>query len=88
MNKSFDTTLKVKNSTRDRLKKLGTCGDSYNSVLVRLLDKAEAEPYIERKIMHEKDIHEYNCPECHEEIQETSQIRCSYCKVLFNWEEK
>jgi len=86
MKKWFETTLKVKNTTRDRLKKLGTCGDTMDSVIVMLLDKAE--PYIERKIMHETDIHEYNCPECHEEIQETSQIRCSNCKVLFEWEEK
>jgi len=40
MKKWFETTLKVKNTTRDRLKKLGTCGDTMDSVIVMLLDKA------------------------------------------------
>jgi|TARA_R110000824_G_scaffold198264_1_gene382242 hypothetical protein len=38
----YSTTIKVNNKTRDRLKKLGTCGDTMDSVVVMLLDKAEA----------------------------------------------
>ena len=43
--------------------------------------------YTERKIMNENDIDEYNCPDCYDEIQEENQIRCSNCKVLFEWED-
>jgi len=29
-----------------------------------------------------------SCPECEEEILQDDQIRCSNCKVLFDWEDE
>ena len=43
MNKTSDTTIKVTKETRDRLKKLGTCGDTLNSVIERLLHKTQVQ---------------------------------------------
>ncbi|MBC8503055.1 MAG: hypothetical protein H8D35_08050 [Nitrosopumilus sp.] len=37
----FDTTIKVKNSTRDRLAKRGTKAHTYDLIIVELLDIAE-----------------------------------------------
>ena len=37
----FDTTLKVKNTTRDRLAKLGTKAHTYDLIIVELLDAVE-----------------------------------------------
>jgi|TARA_R110000751_G_scaffold103517_2_gene198820 hypothetical protein len=28
-----------------------------------------------------------DCPECSEPIEEINQIRCSNCKILFDWED-
>ena len=39
----FDTTLKVKNSTRDRLAKRGTKAQTYDMIIVELLDQLEVE---------------------------------------------
>lgn len=30
----------------------------------------------------------YDCPACEEPIEEEEQVRCSYCKVLFDWEDE
>jgi hypothetical protein len=35
----YDTTIKVKNTTRDRLAKLGTKAHTYDSIIVELLDE-------------------------------------------------
>jgi len=37
----FDTTIKVKNSTRDRLAKRGTKAHTYDLIIVELLDLVE-----------------------------------------------
>ncbi len=37
----FDTTIKVKNSTRDRLAKRGTKAHTYDMIIVELLDLDE-----------------------------------------------
>ena len=37
----FDTTLKVKNSTRDRLAKRGTKAQTYDMIIVELLNQVE-----------------------------------------------
>ncbi|NWJ57452.1 hypothetical protein HX858_06850 [Marine Group I thaumarchaeote] len=37
----FDTTIKVKNTTRDRLAKLGTKAHTYDLIIVELLDAVE-----------------------------------------------
>jgi hypothetical protein len=34
------------------------------------------------------DWENFSCPECKEPIQEEGQTRCSYCKVLFDWEDE
>ena len=28
------------------------------------------------------------CPECSEPIEEINQVRCSNCKILFDWEDE
>jgi DNA-directed RNA polymerase subunit RPC12/RpoP len=30
----------------------------------------------------------YSCPQCDEEIDIENQVRCSNCKVLFNWDDE
>ena len=37
----FDTTIKVKSNTRDRLKKLGTLSYTYDMIIAELLDEYE-----------------------------------------------
>jgi hypothetical protein len=39
----YDTTIKVKNTTRDRLAKLGTKAHTYDLIIVELLDSLEVE---------------------------------------------
>ena len=37
----FDTTIKVKSNTRDRLKKLGNLSYTYDMIIAELLDERE-----------------------------------------------
>jgi len=37
----FDTTIKVKSNTRDRLKKLGNLSYTYDTIIAELLDMRE-----------------------------------------------
>ena len=39
----FDTTIKVRNTTRDRLAKLGRKDQTYDMIIVDLLDQLEVE---------------------------------------------
>ena len=39
----FDTTLKVRNTTRDRLAKLGRKDQTYDMIIVDLLDQLKVE---------------------------------------------
>jgi len=39
----FDTTIKVRNTTRDRLAKLGRKDQTYDMIIVDLLDSLEVE---------------------------------------------
>jgi hypothetical protein len=31
---------------------------------------------------------DFDCPECSEPIEEINQVRCSNCKILFDWEDE
>lgn len=42
-NQNDDTTIPLKKTTRDRLKKLGSMDDSYDSLLNKLMDNFEEE---------------------------------------------
>ena len=33
-------------------------------------------------------IYVLSCPECEEEILQDDQIRCTNCKVLFDWDDE
>ena len=37
----FDTTIKIKSNTRDRLKKLGNLSYTYDTIIAELLDMRE-----------------------------------------------
>ena len=44
------TTLPVKKSTRDRLKTFGVKGESYDAILIRLMEVARESEFWERQV--------------------------------------
>lgn len=44
------TTIPLRKATRDRLKQLGTKGDTYDRILNRLMDQVAAHPSKTRKV--------------------------------------
>lgn len=30
----------------------------------------------------------FDCPECSEPIEEINQVRCTNCKILFDWDDE
>lgn len=49
------TTIPVKSETRDRLKSLGSKGETYDEILRRLISLAEYEGFMEKQYERLKD---------------------------------